>query len=256
MRKPRLLLLLALAVALSVAFAGHSAAAPSVPHVPDVDVPLPDLPKADETAKFKMTVHGQQDVGVNYTFEVASPDCSIVQRAEVNEDWHYFRGKKVVIEFRRYGDNVFISRQGRRIGDLSFGTVGELTREASGTVEDCRGTFTINQSPDCGETFDVNRNFQLSYQNGIVAVEPRGRGSSNPADQCGIDSDVLSPEYPSVIKSKAALPAKRVFGAKKGLNLKLRGKSVQPFPPPYTTINHYSGESILELTLTRIPAGK
>lgn len=255
MPTPRLLFLIAIALFVPTAFVGQSLAAPQIP---DTDVELPPLPKADEVAKFKMTVHGQQDVTVDYKFEVPSPECSIVQRAAVSEDWHYFRGKKVVIEFRRYGDNVFISREGRRIGDLSFGTTGELTREASGTVEDCRGTFTINQSPDCDETFDVTRNLQLSYQGGVIAVEPLDRRSlpRNPAEQCGIDSDVLSPEYPSVIKSKAALSAKQVFGAKKGINLKLKGKAVQPFPPAYTTINRYSGEAILELTLTRIPPKK
>lgn len=249
MPTPRLLLLIALVVFAQSAFAAHSLAAPQVP---DTDVELPPLPKADETVKFKMTVHGQQVVGINYTFAVPSPNCSLVSRADVSESWHYERGKKVVIEFRRYGSNVFISRQGRPINDLAFNTTGYLVREASGTVEDCRGTFTINQSPDCGKKFDVNRNMRLSYQGGTLSVEASGRGSGNPAEQCGIDSDVLSPEFPTYIKAKTGLSAKRVFTSKKGINLTLRGRAIAPLPPAYTTINSYSGESILELTLTRI----
>lgn len=256
MRTPRLLLLLALAIFAQSAFLASSLAAP---RTPDVDVELPPLPKADETAKFKMTVHGQQGVSVKFKFEVASPNCTLVHRGEVVENWHYERGKNVVIEFRRYGDNVAISRQGRRIGDLAFGTTGYLVRTASGSTEDCRGTFPHTPSPDCGKKFDVKRDFRLSYQNDTIAVEAAvGRGGipRNPAEQCGSETDVLSPEYPTFIKAKAGLSAKRVFGAKKGIELKLRGRAIRPLAPAYTTIENYSGESILQLTLTRLPSGK
>ncbi|HST69121.1 MAG TPA: hypothetical protein VLI94_05640 [Solirubrobacterales bacterium] len=256
MRTPRLLLLIAVAVFAQSAFLASSLAAPQVP---DVDVDLPPLPKADETAKFKMTVHGQQGVSVAFKFEVPSPDCTLVHKGEVTENWHYERGKKVVIEFRRYGDNVFISRQGRQIGDLAFGTTGYLVRTASGSTEDCRGTFILNQSPDCGKKFNASRDFRLSYQNDTIAVEAAvGKGGipRNPAEQCGNDTDVLSPEYPTFIKAKAGLSAKRIFNAKKGIELKLRGRAIKPLAPAYTTIDHYSGESILELTLTRITPKK
>lgn len=253
MPSPRLLLLIALAVLACPAFAAQSVAAPQIP---DTDVELPPLPKADEVAKFKMTVHGQQVVGVDFKFEVPSPNCTLVHRGKVSESWQYERGKKVVIEFRRYGSNVFISRQGRPINDLAFNTTGYVVREASGTTEDCRGTFTLNQSPDCGKKFDVNRNMRLSFQGATLSVEASGRGSGNPAEQCGIDTDVLSPEFPTYIKAKTGLSAKRVFNSKKGVNLTLKGRAIAPFPPPYTTINSYYGESVLELTLTRIPPKK
>jgi hypothetical protein len=249
---PRLLLILALAVFAQAAVVGHSLAAPQVPNVPDVD--LPPLPKPDEKAHFALTVSGDQSASVKYTFEVPSPDCPLKSEGEVSEGWHFERGKAVVIEFRRYGKNVFISRRGREIGDLAFGTTGTLSRGSKGTVTDCRGTLPVGQSPVCDKDFNVHRDFRISYQGGVIAVEASfNKGiPRNPAEACGIDIDVLSPEFPTVIKTRAALPVKRVFGAKKGIKLKLKGSWPRPVPPAYTRIDEYFGAAEVELTLTRL----
>lgn len=247
-------------LAAAVIFPLAALAAPAQAQLPP-DIPLPNLPKPDEVAKFQMTVSGLQTVSVDYKWEPPAGVCQVILAGSLTENWRYERGRRVEIVFRRYGNNVFVSRQGRRIGDLAFGTTGSLHRYATGSLNEigprpaCRGYRALNDEPDCGKEFKVRRNLRLNYQAGVMTVESsEGGGSipSNPASGCGNDTDVLSPEYPTFIKGKSKLTRARIFGSKKGIRLDLKGRAIQPLEPAYVTVNGYSGQSVVELTLTRI----
>ena len=236
-------------------------AAPASAQIPDID--LPKLPAPDDVARFRMTVTGGQHTSLSFRFEPPAGECVEVTTGTISETWNYARGRSVIVKFRRYGKNVFMDREGRRLGDLAFETVGTVVRNAEGSYNrtgprGCAFYAALNDDPACGESFDVRRNMRFHYGQGVIKVVGAEQSPlpSNPAEACTTEHDVLTPEFPYAIPVKGRLPARRIFGARKGIKMELKGKSLAPLPLLYTTINEWSGNASLEFTLTRLPAKK
>lgn len=234
-------------------------ASAQMPPIPDID--LPRLPNPDEVARFRMTITGGQSTSLSFTFAPPAGECVEVTTGTISETWNYARGKAVIVKFRRYGKNVFMDREGRRLGDLAFGTTGTVIRNAEGSFNrtgprGCAFYAALNDSPECGKEFKVTRNMRFFYQGGVIKVEGTNQSPlpRNPAEACTTEHDVLTPEFPYTIPVKGRLSRQRIFGAKRGIKMELTGKSVPVLPTmPYTTIHESRGNASLEFTLTRLP---
>jgi hypothetical protein len=237
-------------------------AAAQAPQLPDID--LPNLPKPDDVARFRMTITGGQTTSLSFTFAPPAGACTEVTTGTISETWNYARGKAVIVKFRRYGKNVFMDREGRKLGDLAFGTTGTVIRNAEGSINrtghpSCAFYKALYETPDCDKLFKVTRNMHFAYQRGVISVEGANQSSlpRNPAEACTYEHDVLSPEFPYTIPVKGRLPRQRIFGAKKGIKMELKGRSVPVLSTmPYTTIHDSRGNATLEFTLTRLPNKK
>jgi len=240
---------------LALAAVAPAAQAQKPPRIPSFDTPiLPNLPKPDDTVKYKFTLSGSQNISLGFRFDASSPNCRNEQSGEITENWDYKRGKGVVMVFKRYGKNVLLNRQGRKTGDAAFGTTGHLVRIADGSRNTCTGGYQkIFQDPTCNRNFNVPRDLRFAYQKGKLIVEASGRTYPNPTEPCTKEADVITHEYPTFLRATSAVTRRSLFGRKKGFKLKFKApKQVAPFPAPYTTITRFSATNEFELTLTRI----
>lgn len=233
--------------------------------------PIPGFPDLDDLVggdpeRFEMTVAGLQQGSIDFTWD-PSPvgSCHLLAAGSLDESWHYGRGKHVVIEFSRLGDQVLLKRAGRPLGDGAFAAPGTIVREASGqfqapTALGCP-SFPL-RAPDCGREFKVRSDLALGWSKGQLTLQHSGPAAQkkNPVEGCGTLRDLLNfnqlvHAYPYLNKQRAALPARRIFGSKPALRLTMNDKFLAPADGPagYTTFTA-RGAGRTTVTLKRLSA--
>jgi hypothetical protein len=200
-------------------------------------VPLPNIPTLD-VARFQMTIHGYQTSRFGFKW-VPGNACGQQAEATLVEHWNYARGKAVVMEFSKIGPRaILLRRKGRPPGDAAFAAPGDLTRHATGyfdmgTFPGCGGWHSLI-GPDCDQRYKVQSEMHLAWFNGKLDLEKGGHQLfDNPAANCGnvdgvLNFDELPVEYPALLKQRAALTAKRIFGNNRGFKLALKDRYLEP----------------------------
>lgn len=214
------ILVIALLALLSAA--GSAAAAPSIPGLPEITQPEPD-----DIASFTMTARGSQHNFESFYRDPSPTDgCSLRIEGTLSERWNYTRENNVTMEFRKYGNRVYLQRANRKFGDAAFATRGTLLRTATGSLNvfappACQ-SFTL-VDPICGQTLKAPLDLALSYSGGTISVKGSGPSAAkpNPAKACGelpaggTTFDHLTGAFPFLYKQKAKLLAKTIFDKKK-----------------------------------------
>jgi hypothetical protein len=236
-------------------------ASAAVPGFPDLD----DLTGSD-VERFEMTVSGLQQGSINFTWD-PSPvgNCHLFAAGSLDESWHYGRGKQVVMEFSKLGDQVLLKRAGRPLGDGAFAAPGTIVREASGQFQAPSGlgcpSFAL-RTADCGPEFKVRSDLALGWSKGQLTLQHSGPAAQkkNPAEGCGTPKDLLNfnqlvHAYPYLNKQRAALSARQIFGSKPAFRLTMNDKFLAPADEPagYTTFTA-RGAGRTSVTLKRLPA--
>jgi hypothetical protein len=203
--------------------------------------PAAALPKADDTARFKMTARGTQQDNTTFTKVPIVDGCSLHTEGTLNEFWEYARGTGVTMEFRKYGHRVFLQRAHRPIGDAAFASKGTIQRDASGFFKikgpDSCLTFPL-PDPICGQRLKAPLDLRLGYSGGKLSLENSGPAAStpSPAEKCGLapgnggsaNFNHLSYPYPHLGKQKGTLSAKKIFGNSKAFKVMMKDHFLQP----------------------------
>lgn len=252
---PHKVALVALAfLVLAAVPAGAQTPLPPLPTLP------PGLPKA-ETARFAVTVRGYQSDLLRFDFDaVEGLDCSIEGRGELSEQWHFERGKGVVLTFTKLGPGaVVLQRAGRGLGDSAFAAPGDVERRANGSIDnrapiDCVSFPLATRA--CNQVRKVRPDLDLSWAKGKLELTSSSTENTqpNPLRGCGLaggfDFDIFSYRFPGLLKQKGALPMKRIFDSKRNLKVELKPRFLESaeVPPGYNDLSEtVSGSTTVTL---------
>ncbi len=242
-------------------------AAPSAAQVPQPPPGLPDdlddLLDDGPTARFKVTVNGFQESQIDFVFNSAlALPCALQATGTLSERWTFDRGKDVVLVFRKLGPGVvFVSRVGRQPGDTAFAAPGTVSRRATGAARQqfpdgsCRA-FPLHAG-DCGTEFPVRTNFSFGWSKGKLTVAQSSTENQrvNPARACGTtpvgNFDVITNQFPFLLKQRDALKPKQIFGSRRNFSLMLEPRFLEPIEPPGYIKLEETLTAMSHVTLTR-----
>ena len=228
-------------------------ALPSAAQPPPPPPGLPDdlddlLPKSDPIERFKVTVEGSQESGINFSYDQApGQPCGPRSNGFLDESWFYNRGTKLVMEFRLVaGRHLLLRRVGRPLGDAAFTAPGTLERDAGGTFDSIGPTGPTGcvsfplRTTDCGRRFEPRAGLRLGWSKGKLTLQHSGPAAQNrnPAESCGMlaggayNFNEFSYPYPLLGKQKGKLPLDKIFGSKPGFRVKVKHAFLEPGDPP------------------------
>jgi hypothetical protein len=246
-------LLAVIVVALSVA--STAAAQQPPPNIP--------TPPGAEVARFKVTIHGLQLAGYQFSWSPAPSGCSRHAEGTLREEWIWQRGTGVVMEFMKFpGGHVVVQRHGR-FADASFAAPGTLERHSTGFFDfggepGCGGTYSL-VSPNCDKRFRVQSDLRFLWNGRKLTLERAGtRPRTNPAEDCGnpngaLDFDLLTFPYPLLAKQKGELARREIFGRKRGISLILKDNFLPPVEPNPDVNSSQTLNGHSTVTLKRLP---
>jgi hypothetical protein len=186
------------ATAAGAAFACVPAALASRPPIPTIPpgVPLPNLGRPDDTARFNVIVEGFQKSTLTVDgnrFSGRIPGCDFKFEYTITESWNFFRGRGTTFVFERYGPLILFKRLrgGAASNDTSFVIRGGITKKATGGFSEtgappCRGSRPVSQE-SCGSHNGIASPVALTWNNRHLRLErsPSASRYKNPAEKCG-----------------------------------------------------------------------
>jgi hypothetical protein len=184
--------------------------------------------------------------------------CSLHMEGTLREGWAFNRSNSITMEFTKYGHTVLLQRTGRVIGDTAFSTKGELRRDATGFMKIMgpTGCLTFNlPDPICGQTVKAPLDLRLDYAKGTLSLKGSGPSAQvpNPLEKCGLvpeggsSFNQLTNPYPHLLKQKASLSSRKIFGNRKKFGITVKAKFLEPKDEHgYTTFSEkLSGDTSL-----------